>query len=222
MRDFVKEGNLITIDDFLYKVGFYPRANLDYNVIFNALRHVNLQENGEDMLACVERAREITSWNNKMIRLLLREDDNSLALGHQMWNRKLGQDILFKYKLSMSSTKEVKLKEFIFKIFHNIYPSNFNLEKMKLLDTNTCDFCGEIDYVEHALVNCIRLRPFWEAVLKWTKREVGIEVKDKLQDKLFGIEKGECKKDKLKNVAIENQIILAFLRQNIMIIKILQ
>ena len=78
---------------------------------------------------------------------------------------------------------------------------------MKLSDTNACEFCGEIDYVEHALVSCIRLRAFWEAVLKWTKREVGIEVKVKLQDKLFGIEKGEHK-EKLKKVAIVNQIIL--------------
>ena len=103
----LRKGTLLLLMIFLYKVGSYPRANLDYNVIFNALRHVNLLENGEDMFACVERAREITSWNNKMIRLLVREDDNSLALGHQMWNRKLGEDILIKYKLSMSSTKEV-------------------------------------------------------------------------------------------------------------------
>ena len=208
VRDFVKEGNLITIDDFLYKVGYYPRANLDYFVIFNALRHVNLQEKEDGMLNCNERAREILSRSNKMNRLLIRDDDNSLAIGHQMWNRKLGQDISIKYKATLTCTKEIKLKEFIFKIFHNIFPSNFMLERMKLSATNTCDFCGEVDYTEHALVNCVRLKQFWEAVIKWIKKEVGIDVADKTEEKLFGIGKGDRKKTKAKNVAIANQILL--------------
>ena len=56
-----------------------------------------------------------------MNRLLVREDDNSLAIGHQMWNRKLGQDISINYKSTLACTKEIKLKEFLFKIFHKIF-----------------------------------------------------------------------------------------------------
>ena len=72
------------------------------------------------------------------------------------------------------------------------------LERRKLSATNTCDFCGEVDYTEHALVNCVQLKQFWEAVIKWIKKEVGIDVADKTEEKLFGIDKGDKKKPKRK------------------------
>ena len=37
-------------------------------------------------------------------------------------------------------------------------PSNILLHKMKIKNTDNCDYCGAVDYVEHMFIHCPRLR----------------------------------------------------------------
>ena len=208
VRDMLDSGNFISYEEFIYKTGLYPRAELDYNVIINALRQSKIPKIGKDRSLLIENAREILGRSNKILRNSIKEDDNSLSIGHQFWNRKFEQDIINKFAATTESTKEIKLREFIFKIFHNIYPTNIMLQKMKISPTDRCDYCGEIDYIDHAFVTCIKHVDYWSAVNNWIKKEIGIFIPDRTTEKLFGIVKGEHKNYKGKKVEIANHILL--------------
>ena len=208
VRDFVKDNQIITFDEFIYKVGGFPRANLDYNVIYNALFQLEINESGLDLSTLMGNALGILNMDNKLIRNLISDGDNSMAIGQQYWNKKFENDIMDRYTAVVTCTKEIKLKELIFKIFHNIYPTNFMLQKMKLSPTTKCDHCESIDYIDHFFVTCERLNAFWNAVIGWIEKETGLVVENGMQEKLFGIIKGEKSNYKGRKVEISNLILL--------------
>merc|ERR1711860_355498 len=82
------------------------------------------------------------------------------------------------------------------------------LQKMKISPTDRCDYCGEIDYIDHAFVTCIKHFDYWSAVNNWIKKEIDISIPDRTTEKLFGIVKGEHKNYKGKKVEIGNHILL--------------
>ena len=62
------------------------------------------------------------------------------------------------------------------------------LYKMKLVDTESCSFCGtEAETVEHLFTECNHACSFWEEFLKWwnTKFDVNLQLKER--DILFGV-----------------------------------
>ena len=66
--------------------------------------------------------------------------------------------------------KEIKLKEFNFKLLHGILPCNKNLEKWKIRANDKCDVCGSSQTIDHLLYYCNYVRPLWRLV----ERKVGI------------------------------------------------
>ena len=60
--------------------------------------------------------------------------------------------------------KEIKLKEFSFKVLHGILPCNLNLMRWKISDSHECDICGETQSIEHLLYSCVYVRPLWQIV----------------------------------------------------------
>ena len=208
VKDFLQNGKLISYEEFLYKIGRYPSADLDYNVIFNALELSNIKKEGMSSSDLIESAKVICCSSNKVVRNMIREDDNNQSIGQQFWNRKFEQDIMNKYISAINSTKEIKLKEIMFKIFHNIYPTNFMLQKMKITDSNNCKYCGEIDYTEHFFVTCPRLTTFWIAVLEWIEKEIGIKISSGITEKLFGISVEDNINYKGKKTVFVNHILI--------------
>ena len=60
--------------------------------------------------------------------------------------------------------KEIKLKEFNFKLLHNILPCNKNLAKWKIKPNDRCDVCGQSQTIEHLLYSCIYVKPLWRVI----------------------------------------------------------
>ena len=60
--------------------------------------------------------------------------------------------------------KEIKLKEFNFKILHGILPCNQNLQKWKIKQSNMCDVCREPQTIEHLVYNCQYVNPLWNII----------------------------------------------------------
>ena len=60
--------------------------------------------------------------------------------------------------------KEIKLKEFDFKVLHGILPCNLNIMRWKNSDSHECDICGETQSIEHLLYSCVYVRPLWQIV----------------------------------------------------------
>ena len=66
--------------------------------------------------------------------------------------------------------KEIKLKEFNFKLLHGILPCNKNLEKWKIRANDKCDVRGSSQTIDHLLYYCNYVRPLWRLV----ERKAGI------------------------------------------------
>ena len=62
-----KVVNLSHLKNFLYKIGRYPSAELDYNVIFNALKQWNIATEGMSSFDLTEIANELVSKSNLVI-----------------------------------------------------------------------------------------------------------------------------------------------------------
>ena len=60
--------------------------------------------------------------------------------------------------------KEIKLKEFNFKVLHGILPCNCNLRKWKIRVNETCEVCNQVQTIEHLLYSCCYVSPLWRIV----------------------------------------------------------
>ena len=58
----------------------------------------------------------------------------------------------------------MKLREFNFKLFHEILPCNVNLRRWGIKISNECDVCGMPQTIEHLLFSCDYVRPLWRVV----------------------------------------------------------
>ena len=85
-----------------------------------------------------------------------------ISYASQFWKRKMDLELNKEIWLTpRKTTKEIQLLELQFKIAHNLYPSNILLQKMKIKNTNRCDYCPhEIDFIEHFSIIATKLNPF--------------------------------------------------------------
>ena len=60
-----------------------------------------------------------------------------------------------------SCTDEAKLITLNWKIIHNIYPTKVLLHKMGKENSNICNSCNVVDYLEHFFCDCIKTKPIW-------------------------------------------------------------
>ena len=189
VRDITYEdGTFISLTDFLYKIGYYPRVALDHFTIINTLKN-NLDQQNGGASDWQEKAKAAKAMKNQQIRRMINDKDQNeeIPCGRRFWKRKLDCDVSDLYVESIKSTLEVKLKELLFKIYHNIYPTNVILQKIGIKNTNKCDFCQEVDFIDHSLVNCIQLRQYWVLVLDYIQNETNISVPNTTTNKLFGL-----------------------------------
>ena len=74
-----------------------------------------------------------------------------------------------------------------FKMLHKRIVTNKRLYEMGLSETKICPYCGFIEEtVEHAFLQCISVRNFWNEVEQWLRRTIdgGIKISD--IDKIMG------------------------------------
>ncbi len=71
------------------------------------------------------------------------------------------EDIVHVFTTKLIKQKEIKIKEFNFKLLHGILPCNVNLKKWKIKESCACDVCGEPQTIEHLLFDCIYVKPLW-------------------------------------------------------------
>ena len=71
------------------------------------------------------------------------------------------EDEVLAFSAKVVQEKEIKLKEFNFKLLHNILPCNKNLAKWKIKPNDRCDVCGQSQTIEHLLYSCIYVKPLW-------------------------------------------------------------
>ena len=73
-------------------------------------------------------------------------------------------DAIHVYTRKVVSEKEIKLKEFNFKVLHGILACNVNLKRWKIKETGECDVCRLPRTIEHLLFTCRYVAPLWRIV----------------------------------------------------------
>ena len=73
-------------------------------------------------------------------------------------------DAIHVYTRKVVSEKEIKLKEFNFKVLHGILACNVNLKRWKIKETDECDVCRLPQTIEHLLFTCGYAAPLWQIV----------------------------------------------------------
>ena len=141
IKDIVSENNtVISLTEYINKFGLYPRAHIDYFHMLNALNK-KIEGLQRESSGIKEKAEHAIHLKNKQIRKILDNDYSEIPCGKKLWERKLNSDISDLYVNSLKCTREVKLRELLFKIYHNIYPTNLILQKIGIKRTNKCAFC---------------------------------------------------------------------------------
>ena len=72
--------------------------------------------------------------------------------------------------------KEIKLKEFNFKLLHGILPCNKNLKRWRIKESEQCDVCNMPQTIEHLLFKCYYVKPLWRVVESLCNIRVSFEV----------------------------------------------
>ena len=89
------------------------------------------------------------------ISLLLKEET---CFCEKMWENRLDRKLHDRtWQNLFTQIKETKLIQLQWKILHNIYPTNILLHKIGIKLSERCDFCEEIDVVEHTFFRCERV-----------------------------------------------------------------
>ena len=183
-----------------------PACLFEFNTLKVAVE--NFLKTKKSYCSYVENSK-LTNLKNYIMRNIFEANYNQAICGYQFWKRKLGIEIFDLYASSLVSTKETKLKVFLFKIFHNILPSRILLKKFNIVDSDKCD-CGLLDHIEHSLVSCPMLIDIWKEVNQMIVNFLGKSLHLNLENKIFGlsISNGSCDGLSVKQVQKINIIIL--------------
>ena len=99
------------------------------------------------------------------------------------------------------------MKVLLFKIFHNIFPTNILLSKYKIKDTNKC-LCGNTDYIDHYFVNCPLIKEYWRGVKNHIFSFTNYNLPESTHIKLFGLDCSDLNNNLQQSVVNDINYIL--------------
>ena len=91
------------------------------------------------------------------------------------------------FKLPYTFIKEPFLQGFQYKVLNQIINCNDKLHIWKIKDNNKCEYCKDIDTLEHHLFWCDQSRDFWNEVKRWSKSNLDTSMNLTVCVILFGI-----------------------------------
>ena len=109
---------------------------------------------------------------------------NQLLLTNK-WTTELGDitsEEMKVYKRNLKYVKEIKLRDFQFKINHRILVTNSFLLKIKKKETDLCSYCHkESESIMHLFARCDLVKEFWENFKRWLTDKINttLEINDK-------------------------------------------
>ena len=92
------------------------------------------------------------------------------------------------YSLPFRTSLDTKLREFQYKLLNRCLVTNSFLNKIGIIPSPACSFCGELnESLEHFFICCRYTKDFWAEVIKWFDNQ-GVKI-EHLSDKdiMFGI-----------------------------------
>ena len=89
-------------------------------------------------------------------------ESNSVSLPNFLSRFCSKDDMVKVFTKKIVLQKEIKLKEFNFKMFHGILPCNVNLRKWGIKISDQCDVCGMPQTIEHCYLAVVMSNLFGE------------------------------------------------------------
>ena len=139
-------------------------------------------------------------------KILINSDVTPTA--QRKWQTKLNLHSDFKwstvYLLSHKTTQDTHLKWLQMRILHRILATNTYLFKIRIADTELCNFCKiQPESLEHLFWDCPISHVFWEELTEWIKSNCYhvINLRLNKQDVLFGIT-NKIRTDRILNLII--------------------
>ena len=87
---------------------------------------------------------------------------------------------------NLHNIKEIKLRDFQFKINNRILVTNTFLLKIKKKETNLCSYCNqEAETITHLLFSCEIASNFWKNLKQWFERKANINLQIDLKNIIF-------------------------------------
>ena len=204
LNQLVINGTLKTYEEVKTEVGAYGGLLLDYMAV-----HKAVNKSGINLLLITPTLSNIIlpALPNKVLRRIIASERSTSLNCTNYWLRKMQIDISKYFCNGVASTKESRLRLLHFNIIHNTYPTNFLLKKMRIKESDKCDFCQEQDFLDHFFFECGRLREFWNDI----ELHVGLILKHNLKINaviaLLGITKDDTTAN-LKRMKEANHLLL--------------
>ena len=92
------------------------------------------------------------------------------------------------YSLPFRTSLDTKSREFQYKLLNRCLVTNSFLNKIGIIPSPACSFCGEMnESLEHFFISCRYTKDFWAEVIKWFDNQ-GVKIKHLSEkDIMFGI-----------------------------------
>ena len=194
IKDFLMEGDIIAFNDFNNIFKNSADSLLIFNTLYNALIQYETDFKNEFDISLNDfptpfKFRDLEA--GKIDRKIFYEElrGNEIEPLKQVWLNlfHLNNEVNDFWCVSRETSSETKIIELQWKILQNIYPSGVLLCKMKIKMNDICDFCGEIDTIDHFFITCHVAKSVWDEVDKLISIKCGRRVTLSIRDKILGI-----------------------------------
>lgn len=167
IKDFIVNNDFMNLQDFFSQYGETANTVLVYNAIFNAIKSQR-----EDIQRKLQEGRE---FQNILYFKDLAAGDISRKSFYEIIKIKeivpLKESWCEEYSIdkndeniwlmAFEACAETKLLELQWKILHSIFPTGTLLKKMKIKESELCDFCAEEDSLAHFFLSCSLVQQVW-------------------------------------------------------------
>ena len=105
------------------------------------------------------------------------------------WENQFGERVEWEKVFSNipKLTIDTQIRNFQFKILHNIYPNNYILSKMGIKESPLCNLCSPFrDSLIHYIWECNKSQQFWRSVAEWIQRIFRIRIDLSLKSIIIG------------------------------------
>jgi hypothetical protein len=139
-----------------------------------------------------ESNKQICELNTKDFYVILLDNISERPTSENTWKQKTDLDLNEEewkeiYTRPYKLTRDTKILSVNYKTTHRILACGFQLYKWKIQDSDKCKACGEIDTIEHFLVQCPPTLEFWTHVFNWAENQLQIRFPIIVYENIFGI-----------------------------------
>ena len=210
IKDLLTEsGNFLTFQEFSLKYSCQTNFLQYYQVISAVPKHllsIAKQTNGfdkhfftsNDNIFPLSETVQINLGKAKsrdFYKLLNAKTHNEDHTGPLRWSQSLliNSDTWGKiFKSLKNICKDIKLKEFQFKLIYRIIVTNKELFRFGIKPDDKCLYCGDKDSIEHTFIECPFTRTFVQKVIQWFNQTNLCQILPTTEEVLFGFFSSTC------------------------------